>query len=336
MLAKTLVFTPDKQAATPKRLQPTTLSMISEESVDIEDQLNCYQLELENSINEAKSNEKRGKYKNLMDVKHKVNFADRLRNAQYSELGTAEVAAEPKVRPTFAQRIRHSQYSELDGGDDKSMAMTATTDDNVALKPKVVDMIAKCTASSDVVYEELSSREDLCEDYDSASENESEFKNPAPFVRTYRRTAVGSGFKKPANPDAADSKESHRKTSGIRNSIRKSIRKLMSNNHAQADRSENAQTTNVFSTLRQSFRKKVGTKQSESLLYDSSHDVSILIESDRKVFKQLSPNQKRVNVISDGAVSVTKKSVIRGSFRSTKRHVLKSVFKKNVEDYCLD
>lgn len=339
MLAKALVFTPDKQAptgSTPKRLAPTALSVISEESVDIEDQLNCYQLELENSINEAKSNEKKSKHQNLMEVKHKANFAERLRNAQYSELG-----AEPKVsRPTFAERIKNSRYSEL--SDDKPAAAAKQTDSQDTLqKPKVIDMIAKCTTSSDVGYEELiGSRNALCEDYDSASENESEFKNPAPFVRTFRRTGT-NGFKEPTNPGVSDTKDS-RKTSGIRSSIRKSIRKLMSNSHSHAEPSEhkpneNTQSSTVFSTLRQSFRKKVGSKASgEPLLYDSNHDVSILVESDRKVFRQLSPNQKRVNVIGDGAAIATKKSIIRGSFRSTKRYVQRSVFKKNVEDYCLD
>ncbi|XP_055709095.1 uncharacterized protein LOC129805299 [Phlebotomus papatasi] len=55
MLSKTLRFTPETTNATPRRSLRKNLSTISEEALNIDDELDCYQLELENSINEAKS-----------------------------------------------------------------------------------------------------------------------------------------------------------------------------------------------------------------------------------------------------------------------------------------
>lgn len=60
MLSKKLVFSPKElNCATPKRLFRKSLSTISEEAVDIDEELDCYQLELENSINEAKAHNRK-------------------------------------------------------------------------------------------------------------------------------------------------------------------------------------------------------------------------------------------------------------------------------------
>lgn len=350
MFAKTLnIFTPEPKltnncttTTTPKRLQHqhltnnkktnNGLSMISEESVDIEEELNCYQLELENSINEARSNEKKSKYKNLMELKHKANFAERIKNSQYNELGTETEIMKQKSTINFVDRMKNSQYNQLDTNEEKS---------NINVnKQKTVEVIAKkCTTPMENVrYKELTSDE---EDDDNSS-SDTEFKSPAPFVRTYRRSMRNnSNSTKPAIANVEMAQENQKTTgNGIRHSIRKSIKKLMSSNHQSTSTENNSQNnaTNLFSTLRQSLRKKVNkSKSSESLLYNSNHDVSIMIETNRKVFRQLSPNRNNLKVISGDAAVVNKKSsMIRGSFRNTKRHVMKSVFKKNVEDYCLD
>ncbi|XP_059612701.1 uncharacterized protein LOC132259163 [Phlebotomus argentipes] len=54
MLSKSLRFTPEI-TTTPRRSTRKNLSTISEEVLNIDEELDCYQLELENSINEAKS-----------------------------------------------------------------------------------------------------------------------------------------------------------------------------------------------------------------------------------------------------------------------------------------
>lgn len=359
MLAKTHLFTPETKPAkdypsttTPKRLIPPSthtmkisngLPIINEESVDIEEELNCYQLELENSINEAKSNEKKSKYKNLMELKHKANFAERIKNSQYNELETEKenvtaTIAKPKFA-NFVDRMKNSQYNELESENNSNSNIV-----NVIVK--------KCTTTppENVKYNELSSDDDDADDEEgrnNSSSSETEFKSPAPFVRTYRRS-MRNNVSKPSTAGAGgeatkDAKENEKTGgNGIRHSIRKSIRKFMSNNQSvgatgltKTDTAGN--NTNLFSTLRQSLRKKViKSKSSESLLYNSNHDVSIMIDTNRQVFRQLSPNRNHIKPIVDAAIMGKKKSMIRGSFRNTKRHVMKSVFKKNVEDYCLD
>lgn len=365
MLAKTHLFTPESKqskdypSTTPKRLiippshsqtkKITTngLSMISEETVDIEEELNCYQLELENSINEAKSNEKKSKYKNLMELKHKANFAERIKNSQYNELEMeADKRSATIMKPKFSNfidRMKNSQYNELDGKDENFERNVNNS------KPMIVDLIVnKCTTSlENVKYNELlSDCDDDDEDNNKSSSSEADFKSPAPFVRTYRRSARNN-LTKLTVADATKETKENQKTggNGIRHSIRKSIRKFMSNNQSSAngaaatttDTAHSQGNTNLFSTLRQSLRKKVNkSKSTESLLYNSNHDVSIMIDTNRKVFRQLSPNKNHMKIIDDAALVSKKKSMIRGSFCKTKRHVMKSVFNKNVEDYCLD
>lgn len=304
MLKNKLVLneSPNLAATTPKRsTKPATeLSVISEEALNIGEELDCYQLELENSINEAKAdkNKQTSSGKNLMDLKNKSSFARRL------EMPEAE--------------------KELDEGEDDD-------NDDTPIPEEIPTEMPTESDNRDVVFEEVT----------ETSDDEFEFKNPAPFVRTYRRST-----RKPSNAsvESRESKvtEPKEKSSGFRNSIRKSIRKLMAPHSVKdskpASSSMDEPSGSVFTTLRQSFRRKAAASKS-SLIDDnhgSEHDVSILMDVDRKVFKQ-TPYEKH----SDDALnSFGRKKSLRSSFRNTtkdvRRHVMKSVFKKNVEDYCLD
>lgn len=288
MLTNKLVLDSPNLSITPKRpVKPATeLSVISEEALNIGDELDCYQLELENSINEAKVDKKKQTdSKNLMDLKNKTTFARRL-------------------------ELSEQQFDEL-------------TDET-----SVANEVVSPVENRDVVFEEVN----------ETSDDEFEFKNPAPFVRTYRRST-----RKPSNPLVKSQErianEPKEKSSGFRNSIRKSIRKLMAPHTAKEAKSTIGEPTgSVFTTLRQSFRRKVPTSKT-SLIDDnngSQHDVSILMDVDRKVYKQM-PYEKRSD---DELNSFGRKISLRSSFRNTtkdvRRHVMKSVFKKNVEDYCFD
>lgn len=300
MLSKKLVIDSPKLAITPKRpIKPATeLSAISEEALNIGEELDCYQLELENSINEAKADKnKQTNGKNLMDLKNKISFGRRL---ELSE-----------------QHFESENQLEND-------------DDDTPIPEEIPEKVPIDSEQQDVVFEEVT----------ETSDDEFEFKNPAPFVRTYRRSS-----RKPSNASVQSKEkiviEPKEKSSGFRNSIRKSIRKLIAPHSAKESKptasSMDEPTGSVFTTLRQSFRRKPATSRT-SLIDDnhgSDHDVSILMDVDRKVFKQ-TPQGK----CSDDALnSFGRKKSLRSSFRNTtkdvRRHVMKSVFKKNVEDYCM-
>lgn len=293
MLTNKLVLDSPNLSITPKRpIKPATeLSVISEEALNIGEELDCYQLELENSINEAKVDKKKQTdSKNLMDLKNKTTFARRL-------------------------ELSEKQFDELT--DDASVSNET---------PKTKSIVEN--ENRDVVFEEIN----------ETTDDEFEFKNPAPFVRNYRRSG-----RKPSNPmikpQEKNVNEPKEKLSGFRSSIRKSIRKLMAPHAAKENKSTIGEPSgSVFTTLRQSFRRKVPTSKT-SLIDDnhgSEHDVSILMDVDRKVYKQL-PYEKQSD---DDLNSFGRKTSLRSSFRNTtkdvRRHVMKSVFKKNVEDYCFD
>lgn len=307
MLKNKLVLESPNSAITPKRpIKPATeLSAISEEALNIGDELDCYQLELENSINEAKADKnKQASGKNLMDVKNKSSFARRLEMPE--------------------------KHFELEKDVEEN------DDDDTPIPDEISNEIPKTIAAEnenrDVVFEEVT----------ETSDDEFEFKNPAPFVRTYRRST-----RKPSSASVELREkvviEPKEKSSGFRSSIRKSIRKLMAPNSVKESKPFSASSMDepsgsVFTTLRQSFRRKAATSKT-SLIDDnhgSEHDVSILMDVDRKIFKQ-TPFEKH----SDDALnSFGRKKSLRSSFRNTtkdvRRHVMKSVFKKNVEDYRFD
>lgn len=301
MLTNKLVLDSPNIAITPKRpLKPSTeLSAISEEALNIGEELDCYQLELENSINEAKADKnKQTNGKNLMDLKNKTSFARRLELPEQ-------------------QFILDSELKE---------------EDDTPIPEDIPEPIPIESENRDVVFEEVT----------ETSDDEFEFKNPAPFVRTYRRST-----RKPSNASTKSNEkvvtEPKEKSSGFRSSIRNSIRKLMGPHSAKESKPTSTMdepTGSVFTTLRQSFRRKAASSKT-SLIDDdnqgSNHDVSILMDVDRKVFKSL-PFERH----SDDALNSfgRRKKTLRSSFRNTtkdvRRHVMKNVFKKNVEDYCLD
>ncbi len=313
MLTKKLVIeSPQLTTITPKRsTHPSTeLSVISEEALNIGEELDCYQLELENSINEAKADKnKQTNGKNLMDLKNKTSFARRL------ELSD------------------HQYEMETQSADNPSPSTTTTIDNDDTPIPNGIPETTPIECENrDVVFEEVT---------ETTDDDEFEFKNPAPFVRTYRRST-----RKPSNASVKSQEkivaEPKEKSSGFRSSIRKSIRSVRKLIHPVKEKptsSMDEPTGSVFTTLRQSFRRKAATSKTSLIIddnQDSQHDVSILMDMDRKVFKQ-QPHDSQSDYALNG---FGRKKSLRSSFRNTtkdvRRHVMKSVFKKNVEDYCFD
>lgn len=309
MLANKLVLhTPDNSTPTKKPALSSAavehMSIISEESVDINEELDCYQLELENSINEAKLVKKKrrssGRKRNIMDLKNIQNFAARLNQPdEYVQVSDAEL--------TDAEPV-------------KDVATLVT------------DAIPRPTAN--VQFEEVP----------DTSDDEFNFKNPAPFVRTFRRKSMRKPVVPCPQPTTVPEKSV---TAGIRSSFRNSMRKLMHvgqpKTNASVEKLNSEESTNIFSTIRQSLRRKPSSKLVETSDDETSHECSIMVDAERPVFRQVTnvrDNIKYAGSTSEGekvAGQISVKNSLRSSFRkSTKdvqRHVMKSMFKKNVEEY---
>lgn len=164
MLNRHLVFSPVQKPSetTPKR---PNLSIISEEAVDISKELDCYQLELENSMNEAKATNKRGN-KNLIDIKRKSTFAKRL--------SAINPEAEPKLQEATenipsddvnaddsidainaAQKPEEHSCHDSSGHNDCPKSSTPKTPNENCIAKYSLDKSMSINENPDVVYEEV-------------------------------------------------------------------------------------------------------------------------------------------------------------------------------------
>lgn len=348
MLNTKLVFSPVQKAveATPMRRD---LSVISEEAVDISKELDCYQLQLENSMNEAKASKKRGN-KNLIDMKHKTTFAKRLAENQPKDDEQPEQNMDDSITAELqAPMAEHSCHEHGHSGRTECpRSSTPKTPKEQCIAKFSMDRSMpekSITDNPDVVYEEVD--ETQVEIVVEKVEDEEEFKNPAPFMRTYRRDA--SRPVRPTNvptseatPASGKDKE-HEMFGNIRSSIRKSIRRIMhpSSKSKSAESLEKVEpepqtqaSGNFLSTLRQSLRrKKVAAVVPEAAA--SALEMSIIDYKDRMVFKDRIANSN-YDVDEDTGGFFGTKTTIRHSFRRNSRRVMKSVLKKNVEDYSFE
>lgn len=357
MLSRHLVFSPVQKLneTTPKR---TNLSIISEEAVDISKELDCYQLELENSMNEAKATNKRGN-KNLMDIKRKNTFAKRLSAAD----------VDPNMKLEMTEDVKdeeHSCHDSSNGHHDCPKSSTPKTPNENCIAKYSLEKSISINENPDVVYEEVNEshgnnaseseeKEQKQPYYDmehnGANEDAELFKNPAPFVRAYRRDVR----KRPniindvANTEPEKQlkteeklKENNEVFSGIRSSIRKSIRKLIHPN--ASNKSKNSEETtptkeqpitnasnNILTTIRHSLRRKQPKQPlATSTPRQSLNDISIIDTTEpRAIYKDAAFSARIKNIDED---MLRPKSNLRSSLRRSK-HVVKNVFKKSTEDY---
>uniref|UniRef100_A0A0K8W6C3 Uncharacterized protein n=1 Tax=Bactrocera latifrons TaxID=174628 RepID=A0A0K8W6C3_BACLA len=201
MLADKLVFSPVLML--PKR----SLDSTSEDSsMDIGKELDRYQLELENSINEAKMRKAVGpctKSTLNVNVEQKITFNQKL----------AEIAEEDE----------ENDYNEENVKKTKTLH-ECTIQSRIELTGKIQTEHVERESG---MVEELKN-EDVAYDSDS-DEDEIDFKAPAPFVRAYQRaaTTLVAGSKGSLHSNGSNDSTDHKKPLNVRNLIRKSLRKLM-------------------------------------------------------------------------------------------------------------
>lgn len=371
MLNRHLVFSPVQKPCetTPKR---PNLSIISEEAVDISKELDCYQLELENSMNEAKATNKRGN-KNLIDIKQKSTFAKRLSainpEAEPKLQEATEVLAtnDVNVDESFdvinaAQKPEEHSCHDSSGHNDCPKSSTPKTPNENCIAKYSLDKSMSINENPDVVYEEVNEThandESKCREQEQEEQevnlhfaDETEvFKNPAPFVRAYRRDVRKrpTTTTEPAHIELEKQckteekqKENHEVFGGIRSSIRKSIRKLIHPN--ASNKSKNSEETtptkeqpmlmpsnNLLNQIRHSLRRKQPKQPlATSTPRQSLNDISIIDTAEPRAIYKDTVFSARINNVDDDLQRP--RTNLRNSLRRSK-HAVKSVFKKN-EDY---
>lgn len=344
MLAEKLVFSPINLKNT------RTLADISEEdtTMDIGKELDLYQLELENSINEAKQ-------RKTTKIEGQT-FSEKLEGIEEHSYEVQEglkiQKPEPKTPGTNnIKLILENTKGALKLADIETPLVQKNGDQELHSNVEV-------SISNKTYVKESPDNESFTDDegidYDDTEDEESEkaFKEPTPFVRAYRRPDP--------IPSSSLSIENHKlnsvksstvsvleNKSSMKSILRNSIKKLMhSNKTPNENKTEKKPLTsseihsignNFIETIRHSLRRKpqkdipIETESAQSSL----REVSIIDTSERKMKLKTTIIQTEYIKLED-LTSERKSSLrssIRKSTRDVKNQIMKSVFQKNVEEY---
>lgn len=340
MLTRKLVFSPKEQnCGTPKRLFANkSLSMISEEAtVDIDEELDCYQLQLENSINEAKLNNR----KYFTDIRKDV------------------------LRKTVTLK-------EHQGMDQEELPEPTEEEEN---KENEAPPPVQAEAHVLEVVEPKKEDADFEEDEDSFDDDLNiDNGNYQPFKRAYVGPTTTAAKPSDLMPPPAQfmdgpGEEVKPKTEhhqdGLKGMIRRSIRMITKPKNKLKTPSASKEEINVqeskpsadghshhnlMSSIRRSLRKR--KCRPEDYPTADLHDLSVIIDGSRSVFKDpakmmkaptSNPTASSSNHSVDKAAAAAAgnghqgaTSMLRNSIRRGKNNLMKNILHKKVEDYNLD
>ncbi|KAM8720961.1 hypothetical protein ACLKA7_006925 [Drosophila subpalustris] len=326
LFAEKLVFSPvaalKKEEAEGKR----SLGAISEEesTLDIGKELDRYQLELENSINEAKLR-KKGIIEEVKQVEQ-VQLVEQL---------------DRRIICTTRRRTL-TEITEEITEEATPMVKEETAQPTVEALP-VPDEILE---GGDVAYASESEPEEL--------EDELDFKAPARFVRAYRPAAPVAPIKASSIAGSKESLQSIASSksaksadavrgSSVRNMLRKSIRKLMHPMKEDKEKAEkepeqeqeNHHHVNIISSIRHSLRRRPRKKEQELELESKTMqrpaDISIVDSSERTM--KLRSNVPQTEYMRIEQLTNERKHTLRNSIRRSTRDVLRHVFHKSQDAY---
>lgn len=314
------------------------LSIITEEKVDIDEELDCYQLELENSINEAKIKRKKGRA--LIEMKQISNVSIKLQNIpQQQEIILEEEEEDAEV--TDSQVIRVDETFVVKSN--SIITTTITQESNTETHAKETEGSSstndvKFIENNDVQYEEID------ENDENNDNDELEFKNPAPFTRAFRRRSLKLPKETRSSENIKDNSDTEKNTNhhSIKNLVRRSIRKLIypnqkiDENLKKTESNDENTHTGLISSIRQSFRRKPKLEKPEKEISDgvSSHEISILdLDDCRQVFREPSlPQQSDQNNFDGHGKTNLGFSAIRSSFRKSTKEAKRQVMKPFIKN----
>lgn len=226
--AKITVATPKRSTAEKAR---RSLSIISEEEIDIGEELDNYQLQLENSINEAK-----------------------MQNRQYEFSHENPTEAKDETTKQETTIINNATYTKevLKNAEESTKEIFQSAQSLTGLKESNVDEIDENDYNDDVQFEEVDSFEDV--------------GKLGQFRRAYRTDTQANNFKKPSQPDELPKKPS----SKIGGSIRRSIRKFIHPKASEKSNDDEKSSEGFIQTIRQSLRRKHKPKPSTETILETT------------------------------------------------------------------
>lgn len=336
LLADKLVFSPVAPLSAPAK---RSLGAISEESsMDIGKELDRYQLELENSINEAKLR-KNGivleTTKTEVDVD--VQLVQQL-SPQREQL-ERHIVCTTRTQ-TLTEIVEAAEEQEVEKLTEEKQPQQLEIEELPSEVPEVTEPNSELEAvpvldGNDVAYASESEPED--------EDDELDFKAPARFVRAYRPAATVAGSKESLQSIASSKSSKSDKSAksnghGVRNMIRKSIRKLMHPmHHQQQQQQEQSEEpaqhhhNNIISSIRHSLRRRPQKQPQPAAESTAPADISIVDSSERTM--KLRSNVAQTEYMPIEQLTNEKKHTLRNSIRRSTRDVLRHVFHKTHDAY---
>lgn len=354
LLAEKLVFSP---VVKPK----VSLGSIGEETtMDIGKELDRYQLELENSINEAKLR-KNGIMEDempfsppdnnyqvqIVDIEKKSKFTQKL--YEISEDAETEEVIEETTQETEEHHIEIHVQKETNKEEIKEIK----TDNN----PFLYDLNTQLQRTETAEVIEIENLDELygCTEDDLEVEEDSfDFKTPAPFVRAYTKPQESGNKLKVSRESLTNENktgnhevetEDHiKKSLNVKNIIRKSIRKLMHpNQHDEKvqmsreneDLIDKPDHNGLMNAIRQSLRRKPAKNVQDEEPVAKECEISIIDTTERTMKLKSDALQTEYIKIEDltNEKKPNLRNSIRKSTREVKNQIMKSVFHKKHEEY---
>lgn len=247
LLATKLVLENNNVTGTPKRASATitrkSLSVISEvsEEIDIGEELDNYQLQLENSINEAKMQNR----KYVFDAPKAIAEEPEAEEAAVQEAAQeAETEQETETQKTDENFVNDATYTK------EILKIIEESTKEVQSQASMLSGLKESNVDGDDFLED--NNEDV--QFEEVDSFDDDFGKLGQFKRAYRTEAPAT-FKKLSIKTSTDTAET--KKSNFGGSIRRSIRKLISHKtEKSSESSENEKHEGLFQTIRHSLRRK--------------------------------------------------------------------------------
>lgn len=225
-----VIGTPKKSMTTVTRKSLSVISELSEDvEIDIGEELDNYQLQLENSINEAKMQNRKYVFdapKAIAEEPDEEDKATEQENQRDDETVVNNATYTKEVLKTIEESTKEVECS--------ASILSGLKESNVDDERFIDDH------NEDVQFEEVDSFDE-------------DFGKLGQFKRAYR-TDPPAAFKRPS---IKTSTETHTKKSNLGGSIRRSIRKLISHKSEKStESSENEKHEGLFQSIRHSLRRK--------------------------------------------------------------------------------
>ncbi|XP_023293973.2 uncharacterized protein LOC111677134 [Lucilia cuprina] len=349
LLAEKLVFSPVPKAK-------VSLGSIGEETtMDIGKELDRYQLELENSINEAKLRKNGVAEEELLlsppDTNYQIQIVDTEKKSKFTQKlsGISEDGeTEEIIEETNTKTEHHIEVNVVVQKEEQKFTEVKETN------PFLYDLSQQFQRTETAEVIEIENLDDLygCSEEDQEDAEDSfDFKTPAPFVRAYTKPAEPKltvsresleTNKSEKSDKSGDADDNNKKTMNVKNIIRKSIRKLMHPNGQQPKETEKDldekiehEKHGLMNAIRHSLRRKPTKNVQDEEPVTKECEISIIDGTERTMKLKSEALETEYLKIED--LTNEKKHNLRNSIRKSTRevrnHLMKSVFHKKHEEY---